>query len=278
MGAMASQITSLTIVYASVTYHAAAVRSPYGSVCKTWFLKNLKVLRPTVVVVTNVTATARRSYDSWNQKLQGDRKETGRWPYGDLTVLAVITSLPCGRRKGAVRPPQGRREAAVRFSRHPRQGKNRMPPHGHRKATVRPPYDDRAALRHCGFWKKFNVKLKKSQGLRWPCGVLKTVRSPYGLHKNRKVAVRFWGKRSPYGRRKHAASYMWPWHYSIVYSDADQRKHQSSASLAFVRGIHRGPMNSPQKWPVTRKMFPFDDVIMFIPHSKSNLKYQCHSC
>ena len=28
--------------------------------------------------------------------------------------------------------------------------------------------------------------------------------------------------------------------YSTVYSDADQRKHQSSASLAFVRGIHRG--------------------------------------
>ena len=50
--------------------------------------------------------------------------------------------------------------------------------------------------------------------------------------------------------------------YSIVYSDAHQRKHQSSASLAFVRGIHRGPVNSPHKWPVTRKMFPFDDVIM----------------
>ena len=50
--------------------------------------------------------------------------------------------------------------------------------------------------------------------------------------------------------------------YSTVYSDADQRKHQSSASLAFVRGIHRGPGNSPHKWPVTRKMFPFDDVIM----------------
>ena len=27
--------------------------------------------------------------------------------------------------------------------------------------------------------------------------------------------------------------------YSTVYSDTDQRKHQSSASLAFVRGIHR---------------------------------------
>ena len=50
--------------------------------------------------------------------------------------------------------------------------------------------------------------------------------------------------------------------YSIVYSDADQRKHQSSASLAFVRGIHRRPVNFPHKWPVTRKMFSFDDVIM----------------
>ena len=50
--------------------------------------------------------------------------------------------------------------------------------------------------------------------------------------------------------------------YSTVYPGADQRKHQSSASLAFVRGIHRWPVNSPHKWPVTRKMFPFDDVIM----------------
>ena len=52
--------------------------------------------------------------------------------------------------------------------------------------------------------------------------------------------------------------------YSTVYSGEDQRKHQSSASLAFVRGIHRGPVNSPHKWPVTRKMFSFDDVIMFL--------------
>ena len=46
--------------------------------------------------------------------------------------------------------------------------------------------------------------------------------------------------------------------YSIIYLGADQ----SSASLAFVRGIHRWPVNSPHKWPVTRKMFPFHDVIM----------------
>ena len=50
--------------------------------------------------------------------------------------------------------------------------------------------------------------------------------------------------------------------YSTVYSDADQRKHQNSASPAFVRGIHRRPVNSPHRWPVTRKMFPFDDVNM----------------
>ena len=44
--------------------------------------------------------------------------------------------------------------------------------------------------------------------------------------------------------------------YSTVCSGPDQRKHPSTASLVFVRGI------SPHKGPVTRKMFPFDDVIM----------------
>ena len=38
-------------------------------------------------------------------------------------------------------------------------------------------------------------------------------------------------------------------------------KDQSFASLAFVQGIHRSPVNSPHKGPVTPKMFPFDDVI-----------------
>ena len=50
--------------------------------------------------------------------------------------------------------------------------------------------------------------------------------------------------------------------YSSVYSGADQRKHQSSASLAFLWGIYRWPVDSPHKGPVTRKMFPFDDVTM----------------
>ena len=50
---------------------------------------------------------------------------------------------------------------------------------------------------------------------------------------------------------------------STVGSGADQRKHQSSASLAFGWGINRWPVNSPHKRPVTRKMFPFDDIIMY---------------
>ena len=58
--------------------------------------------------------------------------------------------------------------------------------------------------------------------------------------------------------------------YSTVYSDADQRKHQSSASLAFVRGINRRPVNSPHKWPITRKMFSFDDVIILLLCHRSN--------
>ena len=50
--------------------------------------------------------------------------------------------------------------------------------------------------------------------------------------------------------------------FSNIYSGADQRKHQRSTSLASARGIHRWPVNSPHKRPVTQKMLQFDDVIM----------------
>ena len=56
--------------------------------------------------------------------------------------------------------------------------------------------------------------------------------------------------------------------YSTVYSSADLREHQSYASLVFVGGNHRWPVNSPHKGPVTRKMFPFDDVIMELISTK----------
>ena len=52
--------------------------------------------------------------------------------------------------------------------------------------------------------------------------------------------------------------------YSTIYSGADQGRYHSSASLAFVRVIHRWPVNSSHKWPVTWKMFPFDDFNMMM--------------
>ena len=82
----------------------------------------------------------------------------------------------------------------------------------------------------------------------------------------------------------------WIWHngevimgtivYSTVYSGADQRKYQSSASLAFVWGIHRWPGNSPHKLPVTWKMFPFDGVIVISPsaHSTKGLLNKLDCC
>ena len=57
--------------------------------------------------------------------------------------------------------------------------------------------------------------------------------------------------------------------YSTVYSDADQRKHHSSASLAVVREIHRGPVNSPHKWAVTRKIFPLTTSSWFTLRSRT---------
>ena len=73
-------------------------------------------------------------------------------------------------------------------------------------------------------------------------------------------------------------SVMWTWHYndvmmttsqitsptvvySTVYSDADQRNIKLRVTGLCV-GNSPGPVNSPHKGPVTRKMFPFDDVIM----------------
>ena len=67
--------------------------------------------------------------------------------------------------------------------------------------------------------------------------------------------------------------------YSIVYSDADQRKPQNSALLAFVWGIHLGPVISPHKRSVTRNMFLFDDVIMDVPYkTKDVTTHTCPDC
>ena len=64
--------------------------------------------------------------------------------------------------------------------------------------------------------------------------------------------------------------------YSTIYTGPDE-KHQSPVSLAFVWGIHRWPVNSPHKCPVTRKMFPFYYVIMSFKGSPYVwLSISCH--
>ena len=61
--------------------------------------------------------------------------------------------------------------------------------------------------------------------------------------------------------------------HSTIYSGADQRKHQSSASLAFVQGIHQWLVNSPHRWPEMQKMFPFDNVIMYYWNLMSSIHW-----
>ena len=65
---------------------------------------------------------------------------------------------------------------------------------------------------------------------------------------------------------------------STVGSGADGSKYQSSASLAFLRGIHRWPVNSPHKRPVTQKMLPYDDVIMWDEKSVSRDRSRHWGC
>ena len=90
---------------------------------------------------------------------------------------------------------------------------------------------------------------------------------PWELHPEfcaKRLAILWPSLRWRHNRRDGVSNHQPHDIYSTVYSDGDQRNHQSSASLAFVRGIHRGPVNYPHKWPVTRKMSPCDDVIMIM--------------
>ena len=56
-----------------------------------------------------------------------------------------------------------------------------------------------------------------------------------------------------------------------VCSGVDYEKYQSSASLAFTRGVHQSPVKSLHKGPVAQKMFPSDDVIMLRPRLADNI-------
>ena len=66
--------------------------------------------------------------------------------------------------------------------------------------------------------------------------------------------------------------------YSTVHSGTDQRKHQSSASLALVWGLHRRPVNSMNKWQVTWKNVSIDDVFMGTAFSHGQTRHSPCKC
>ena len=65
--------------------------------------------------------------------------------------------------------------------------------------------------------------------------------------------------------------------YWTVDSDADQRKHKSSASLGFWAGNSPGTGEFPHKWPVTRKIFPFDDIMWMLSHTAPPMQFMSWS-
>ena len=66
-----------------------------------------------------------------------------------------------------------------------------------------------------------------------------------------------WRHNKRYGVSNH-------WRLDCLLNQAQvKEKNQGSVSQPFVRGIHRLPVEFPHKGSVTRKMFPFDDVIMY---------------
>ena len=63
--------------------------------------------------------------------------------------------------------------------------------------------------------------------------------------------------------------------YSNVYWATDQRKHHSSASLAFARGIHRWPVNSPQRASNAEKMSIWQRHHDLLHHVSSSTTVEC---
>ena len=120
---------------------------------------------------------------------------------------------------------------------------------------------------HRSYWRSYNVR-RKDICERWLGARISWVYYEWLLHEimsvHLSISLGYFSSRTYFSI---TVTLQWArWRltivYTTVYSGADQRKHQSSASQAFVQGIHRWPVNSSHKWPVTRKMFSFDDVIM----------------
>ena len=153
----------LRLNYALVTYIAVAVRF-----CGLRFVKRdfLKIVRScgTLIVGTNVTATPRRSFNSWNQ----NRKVTTRRPGGDRTATSRLLQLLQACRTAAVRAPQGRRKDAVRPPYDFLVPRDRVKTVCHLTGIARRPYGHRTVILRCGcgvaalrFLKIFLCQVKK---------------------------------------------------------------------------------------------------------------------
>ena len=112
---------------------------------------------------------------------------------------------------------------------------------------------------------RLNKRLSKKSWGWW----FETPSCPLWRHSNEKIAFRIFATTLQWRQNERDCVSI---AYSIVCSGTDQRKHQSSASLAFVRGIHHWTVNSPHKGPLTREMVPFHDVIMQV-HCRSRIWY-----
>ena len=75
-------------------------------------------------------------------------------------------------------------------------------------------------------------------------------------------------------------------HHDSLFNRLFRRRSTITPKLrvtGFVRGIHRWPVNSPHIGPVTRKTFPFDDVIIRVcccsEHNSTGIRFRSeHSC
>ena len=113
----------------------------------------------------------------------------------------------------------------------------------------------------------FDLRLNKSLSKKSWGWWFETPLCPLWRHSNEKMAFLILATTLQWRQNEHNGVSII---YLIVCSGADKRKHEISGSLAFVRGIHRWPVNSPHKGPVTRKLFPFDYVIMHF-HCRSRI-------
>ena len=119
-------------------------------------------------------------------------------------------------------------------------------------------------------------------GINWNAGVCDWCSQNWGMieHRNRIVLcskdVCCWPRMTLQWLHNGHGSVSNHQPYDCLLNGLFKRRSKKTSKLrvtGFVQGIHRRPVNSPHKWPVTRKMFPFDDVIMEILQLMNDLYF-----